>query len=376
MVCIRETNETQDESVLWGGETSQTIDASYYKGPGARNGKEREIIATEPICMSDRKGHNGITTDGTATTLTAQEKERPIMSDQTSVVRRLTPLECERLQGFPSEKKWDVSQMTKDEYIAWNLAEGNIIAEPRTGKVYTTRGPGGCPYNSPKELVGTELSGYRVVSIRNGTTKLQCRVHRIIWISVHGMIPDGYVIDHINNDKQDNRIENLQLLTAAENSKKAREDGLYKTGLDTKATKLDPDLRDDIAFLYEWTGITQKKLAEIYGVSKSRISQIIHEVGWSKYGKYDGKVKPLSDSARYRLQGNSIARPFWSWLCKRISAQYDNTPTLGGLFSGQGGFELCWEEVNGKGTAKWSSEIEKDAVSVMRMHFGDEETGN
>ncbi len=53
----------------------------------------------QPILMSDRKGHNGITEDGTATTLNAQEKERPIAN--TSVVRRLTPLECTRLQGFP-----------------------------------------------------------------------------------------------------------------------------------------------------------------------------------------------------------------------------------------------------------------------------------
>lgn len=30
--------------------------------------------------MSDRKGHNGITEDGTATTLNAQEKERPIVA--------------------------------------------------------------------------------------------------------------------------------------------------------------------------------------------------------------------------------------------------------------------------------------------------------
>lgn len=95
---------------------------------------------------------------------------------------------------------------------------------------------------------------------------------------------------------------------------------------------------------------------------------------WSKYGKYpDGSVKELSDTARYRLQGNSIARPFWKWLIKRISAQYETTPTMGGLFSGQGGFELCWEEVNGHGTAKWSSEIEKDAVAVLRYRFGEDD---
>ena len=51
--------------------------------------------------MSDRKGHNGISEDGTATTLTAQEKERPMVGK--SIVRRLTPTECMRLQMFPDD---------------------------------------------------------------------------------------------------------------------------------------------------------------------------------------------------------------------------------------------------------------------------------
>ena len=55
----------------------------------------------QPILMSDRKGHNGITDDGTATTLNAQEKERPVVG--TSIVRRLTPTECARLQGFQDD---------------------------------------------------------------------------------------------------------------------------------------------------------------------------------------------------------------------------------------------------------------------------------
>lgn len=32
-------------SCVGGAETAQTLDASYYKGAGSRNGKEREIIA-------------------------------------------------------------------------------------------------------------------------------------------------------------------------------------------------------------------------------------------------------------------------------------------------------------------------------------------
>lgn len=97
---------------------------------------------------------------------------------------------------------------------------------------------------------------------------------------------------------------------------------------------------------------------------------------WSKYGiDENGKVFELSDSARYKLQGNGIATPFWKWMLKRISAQYERTPTLGSLFSGQGSFELIWEQLNGVGSALWGSEIEKSAVAVSRKHFGDEEIG-
>lgn len=292
-----------------------------------------------------------------------------------TIVRRLTPLECERLQGFPSEKKWNVEEMTKDEYIAWNLAEGNIVADPTTGKVYGTRGPGGVPYKTPKELTGTEIKGYKVISIRNGATKLQCRVHRIIWISQHGVIPEGYVIDHINNDKADNRIENLQLLTPQENSTKAKEDGLYHEGLDNKATKLDPDLKDEIAFLYQFSDFTQRQLAEVYGISKSRINQIIKEVGWTDIGEWTdtkGKKHKEADSPRYKALGNSIALPFWFYLLRRISAQYERPATLGSLFDGIGGFPLCWERCNGKGTARWASEIEEFPIAVTKLHFGED----
>lgn len=303
--------------------------------------------------------------------------EQPIAA--TATVRRLTPLECERLQGFPSEKKWNVEEMTKDEYIAWNLAEGNIIAEPKNGKVYATRGPGGVPYKEPKELKGTEIKGYRVVSIRNGATKLQCRVHRIIWISVNGILPEGYVIDHINNNKSDNRIENLQLLTPRQNSAKAKEDGLYLEGLDNKATKLDPDLRDDVAYLYHHTDLTQRQLAKVYGISKSRINQIIKEVGWTDIGEWtdsNGKKHKDADSPRYKALGNSIATPFWFWLLRRIAAQYERPATLGSLFDGISGFCLCWERCNGSGSALWASEIEEFCIAVCKKHFGDEETGD
>ena len=41
---------------------------------------------------------------------------------------------------------------------------------------------------------------------------------RLIWTMFNGEIPEGMVVDHINNDFTDDRIENLQLLSQPENS--------------------------------------------------------------------------------------------------------------------------------------------------------------
>lgn len=50
--------------------------------------------------------------------------------------------------------------------------------------------------------------------------------HRMVWESVHGPIPPGKEINHINGIKSDNRIANLEAVTPSENTKHA-----YRIGL-------------------------------------------------------------------------------------------------------------------------------------------------
>lgn len=104
---------------------------------------------------------------------------------------------------------------------------------------------------------------------------------------------------------------------------------------------------------------------------------------WDKMNAEDGEeVKPRSDkkiiawlkgrnpdSARYKALGNGIATPQWKWILKRISAQYERDATMGSLFDGIGSFPYIWEQINGKGSCKWSSEIEPFPIKVTIRRF-------
>lgn len=44
------------------------------------------------------------------------------------------------------------------------------------------------------------------------------RVHRLVWTNHNGAIPEGSVVHHKNGIKDDNRIENLELMTLSEHA--------------------------------------------------------------------------------------------------------------------------------------------------------------
>lgn len=94
--------------------------------------------------------------------------------------------------------------------------------------------------------------------------------------------------------------------------------------------------------------------------------------GWTDIGTYhneSGKRRQSSDTARYKALGNSIALPPWRWVLKWLCNQYDRTATMGSLFDGIGGFPLIWEEINGKGSCLWASEIEEFPIAVTGKRF-------
>lgn len=122
------------------GDIAGCLDASYYKGCGERQGIEREVVVETYDARGNGDGKVSCTITGghqdRITDYTAIALERNTEMEEREVVRRLTPLECERLQNFPDG--WtDIGEWTdskgkkhKDADSPRYKALGNSIALP------------------------------------------------------------------------------------------------------------------------------------------------------------------------------------------------------------------------------------------------------
>lgn len=129
--------------------------------------------------------------------------------------------------------------------------------------------------------------GYHSVKIGLKTKK----VHRVVYEAFRGEIPDRLEIDHINGNRTDNRIENLEAVTHKENIRRAVINGSYSNNPLRMGQMHGRSVLNDINVLTILTmpkrkpngqkpGWSNIELAKIYGVSNTRISNIRNGREW------------------------------------------------------------------------------------------------
>ena len=85
----------------------------------------------------------------------------------------------------------------------------------------------------------SQKSGYILITVYDQGIKKGYRKHRFIFECFHGKINDAkLVVDHINNIKTDNRLQNLQLITQSQNLKKEHRKGKNLPPIRVRATNL------------------------------------------------------------------------------------------------------------------------------------------
>ena len=90
-----------------------------------------------------------------------------------------------------------------------------------------------------KDIGCLKKSGYIIITVYDQGIKKAYSKHRFIFECFHGKINDvKLVVDHINNIKIDNRLENLQLITQSQNLKKEHRKGKNLPPIRVRATNI------------------------------------------------------------------------------------------------------------------------------------------
>lgn len=152
-----------------------------------------------------------------------------------------------------------------------------------------------------KRFMNPTLSktGYLILGSKLGS------VHRLVVETFLGEIPEGLAVNHINGDKTDNNLDNLEVVTYSENMKHAYKLGLCcSQGSNNSMSKV---TEEDVIVMYDMfkRGCNNKEVASKFGLHDRYVSLIRHGKRWKIL--YSERVKtPFPKSYNYKYSRNTL----------------------------------------------------------------------
>jgi len=158
-----------------------------------------------------------------------------------------------------------------DEFIT-HIRSG-LRVNPATGKVIGRSG---------RQIGSAGTSGYIAVGWKEGNRIQGARVHRLVWEVANGPVPDGKEINHIDGNKANNCLSNLEAITRRENIRHAYSIGLNQSiGGGNGRAKLTLGQVHEI-ILRHASGESAYGLARKFGVGETAIRNIVQGKRWRK----------------------------------------------------------------------------------------------
>lgn len=140
-----------------------------------------------------------------------------------------------------------------------------------------------------RDLEPTLRDGYEVVTINryvNGIKETKFfGVHQLVLLTFVGPCPAGMECRHLDNNKRNNRLENLKWGTPKENGQDRVRSGASMRnrprGSSHGNSKLTEDIVRRIRFTYETGKYNQVQLAKMYDTSPTQICYIVKRKTWA-----------------------------------------------------------------------------------------------
>jgi hypothetical protein len=143
---------------------------------------------------------------------------------------------------------------------------------------------GGLRVSKEKIVTGSNSHGYKVVSFKKEGFKKVISVHVLVARAfVHNPNPEKYnIVNHLNSDRSDNRVQNLEWCDAKRNAQHAYEAGKLKItqGSERSTAILNEKKVLAIKLLYKTGNFSHMDLAELFGVGKTTIQNIMNGTKW------------------------------------------------------------------------------------------------
>lgn len=172
-------------------------------------------------------------------------------------------------------ENWKPAFGYEEHYIVSDLGRVRRIGKDRMGRCLNTM------------LKFGDRRGYKSVTLCVNDQKKTLAVHRLVWESFNGKIPDGFVINHKNGAKAWNRLSNLEVMTISENTAHGfrhlgrKPPNNPNPGAKNGRAIISDDQVREIRQRYKQGGVSQTSLANEFGLTQASVSRIVLRKNWS-----------------------------------------------------------------------------------------------
>lgn len=134
------------------------------------------------------------------------------------------------------------------------------------------------------------IQGYLRIKLWNNNQSRNFNIHRLVVEHFIGPIPEGYVVDHINSNKQDNYVTNLEIVSIAENTRRATEVS-YQMAIGSRVGKI-PNLQVVGIIKEMWPKVKHLKSSGSngHGYQKVIVDEVFRRTGITINTKYLYKI--------------------------------------------------------------------------------------
>ena len=130
-------------------------------------------------------------------------------------------------------------------------------------------------------------SGYKVINIYSDNSKTyRVLIHRLVAENFIHEIPEKMTVNHIDGNKLNNHISNLEIISFTENVRHAVQTGLMASGENNYNSKYTNEQIHEVCRLISLGSYSLTEVSNLTGVGYNRVVQIYHRAKWKQISKY------------------------------------------------------------------------------------------